>query len=81
MLTPGMKKALRQVAFGVRKYNRSGDLPEGYFSEEDTTERVDGRSLEALNKRGLVEWGGYGGALHQIYLDLSPEGWKIFDSL
>ena len=50
-LTPGMRKALGQVMFGVVSHPDGG-----WCLEEDSTEVVDGRSIRGLGARGLVTW-------------------------
>lgn len=72
-LTKAMKQALIEVAYGVRKYKG------GYYSIEDPTAKVDGRSLEALWRRGLIEWDSVGAAVQKIHLYLTPEGEQIFE--
>lgn len=72
-LTEKMKVTLREVAYGVRKYKG------GYYSIEDPTIKVDGRSLEALWRRGLIEWDSVGGAVQKIHLYLTPQGDRIFE--
>lgn len=74
-LTAGMKKALIQVGFGVRKYGRR------FRSIEDPADFVDGRSLQALYDRKLINWQGFGGAGHQIHLSLRESGEKIFEEI
>ena len=71
-LTKGMEKALIAVAYGVRKYT------DGYRSIE-TTEKVDGRSLDALYRRGLIKWESRGGAPQIIKLYLTSDGEEIFE--
>ena len=71
-LTEGMKKALVAVAYGVRKNE------DGYRSVE-TTKTVDGRSLEALYKRGLVSWKSTGGYRPFIELNLTEAGDDLFE--
>jgi len=74
-LTDAMKSALREVAYGVRKYRR------GYYSIEDPTVRVNTRSLDALYRRGLIAWGSRGGAPQIIEVVLTAEGERLFESL
>ena len=74
-LTDNMKWALIFVGFGVRKYE------DGYYSEDDPTNRVDGRSLEALRKRGMITWSTAGGAPQMIHLHLTEAGQQQFDIL
>ncbi len=73
-LTPGMKKALWYCGFGVRKYRN------GYRSVEDAT-KVDGRSLQALWVRGLIEYDVVGGCAPQIHLELTERGDELFEEL
>ena len=74
-LTDNMKKALMAVGFGVRKYD------DGYYSEDDPTERVNANSLDALHKRELITWHSEGGAPHQIHLNLTEKGSEIFEEI
>lgn len=74
-LTDGMKKALLAVGYGVRKYRG------GYYSIEDASERIDGRSLQALFDRKLISWDSSGGAPQIIELMPTEEGWIIFEEI
>lgn len=74
-LTDGMKAALREVAFGVRKYKGA------FYNIEDPTRRVDCRSLQALQRRGLICWDTRSGAPQYIYLSLTPEGEQVFEEI
>ena len=71
-LTRGMKDALIDVAYGVRKYE------DGYRSIE-TGERIDGRSLEALRRRGLINWESIGGWSPYISLGMTEAGDRFFE--
>jgi len=73
ILTDGMKKALVDVAYGVRKY------ADGYRSVE-TGEKVDGRSLQALYRRGLINWESIGGWSPFIGLDMTEAGDELFEN-
>lgn len=75
-LTDGMKKALVQVGFGVRKYHDGK-----YRQIDDTNIIVDGRSLQALHTQRLINWNGLGGVLHQIHLSLTERGESLFEEL
>jgi len=72
ILTKGMKEALVTIAYGVRKYK------DGYRSIE-TGDRVDGRSLEALHRRGLIAWGTTGGNPGFVELNLTEAGDDLFE--
>ncbi len=74
MLNDNMKRALFEVACGVRKYK------DGYRSVDDL-EPVDGRSLEALSRRGLVNWKSTGASRQVIKLGLTEKGKQLFDEL
>ena len=74
MLNDNMKRALFAVACGVRKYK------DGYRSVDDR-EPVDGRSLEALSKRGLIDWESTGASRQFIRLGLTEKGKQLFDEL
>ena len=72
-LTENMQKTLLQVGFGVTS---RGD---GYYDE--SADRVDGRSLEALYGRSLISYHTTGGAPMRGVIDLTPSGWIIFYEL
>ncbi len=74
-LTDKMKDTLIEVGFGVRKYSNR------YRSTDDPEKFIDSRSLQALYNRGLITWGGSGGALHQIHIVLTESGSVLFEEL
>ncbi len=78
-LTENMKKALMQVGYGVSYRNIPGTQRMGFFDEED--KKVDGRSLDALARRGLIYSYSSGGAPLVTALRLTPEGEFIFECL
>ena len=79
-LTDGMKIALIAVGYGVRKYATGSHGP-GFYSIEDPDDRVDGRSLQALFERGLIDWYTTGGAPMRSGVELTEEGHKVFEEL
>lgn len=74
-LTTLMKTTLKDVAFGVRKYGKR------FYCTDEPEKYLDGRSLEALQRRGLINWFGDGGATHQIHVEPTAEGWQVFSQL
>lgn len=72
-LTEKMKETLNDVAYGVRLYR------DGYFCIDEPDKRVDGRSLAALHRRGLIDWQGDGGNTYQIHIFLTELGNKVFE--
>ena len=72
-LTENMQKTLLQVGFGVTS---RGD---GYYDE--SANRVDGRSLQALYERSLISYHTTGGAPIRGVLDLTTSGWEVFYEL
>ena len=71
-LTMGMRQALRECGYGVRKCK-------GRFRSIDTDDVVDGRSLEALHQRKLITWESAGACAQYIELLLTPEGEELFE--
>ena len=74
-LSPGMRKALLMIGFGVSAYAA------GYYSIDNPDERLDLRSADALVRRGLVFYFVSGGAPMQGKLGLTLEGETIFEEL
>ncbi|OGC94105.1 MAG: hypothetical protein A2W25_12030 [candidate division Zixibacteria bacterium RBG_16_53_22] len=70
-LTPRMKRALLQIGYGV--FGREG----GFYDEGG--ERLDLRSANALCRRGWVMYYTIGGAPVSGRLDLTDEGWRMFE--
>jgi len=79
-LTDSMREALIDVGFGVQKYNAGISGP-GYYSIEDASKKIDGRSIQALFRRDLVGWLTTGAAPMRTMLALTDEGWAIFQEV
>ncbi|MHC4547114.1 MAG: hypothetical protein ACYSYL_21820 [Planctomycetota bacterium] len=73
-----MKKTLMQIGFGVTfRSVQNGGHAAAFFDENN--ERVDGRSIIALQNRGLV-WGATtGGYSLTFYLRLTENGETLFE--
>jgi len=73
-LTLGMKRALRQIGFGVTARMR------GWFDENG--DRVDGRCIHTLVRRGLVRCvGGTSVGYAVTDLMLTENGEELFESM
>ena len=75
MISVEMQKALIKVGFGVRNY--AG----GYYPVDDPEDRLNIRTLNALSKRGLIDWRTGGTAPHYTELVLTDAGEDLFEEL
>ena len=70
-LSEKMVEALRHVEAGVRSYG-----PHGWRPVDFPETRLNSRTLQALQDRGLIDWhqAGLGGAAAYVTLALTPAG-------
>jgi len=75
-LTQAMKRYLLDVARGsIQK--RGGR----FVNIDNPGSRVSVNSIEALYRRGLITWRGFGGITHHMAFGVTTEGQEIVDEL
>jgi hypothetical protein len=75
-----MKKTLLQIGFGVTQRSVSNGSHEAAFYDE-SNERVDGRSILALGRRGLIRSFTTGGTSVRFALRLTEKGEGLFEEI
>lgn len=73
-LTLGQRRALRSAVYGIEKLR--GD----FYCQGEPDAKVDGRSLAALYRKGLVTWRSHGGAVQRIQVEATEAGHQIFEN-